>query len=235
MKLSRRQTRRAGPYPKSGVESVGPRRPVVRSRRIFFSAPGKPSGGQNLSQVARYTEEKDGGRGNPRHGFIDEQRPLRSASHRWRIRRELRLAVTPTAPKFRVGACRGIRDGLVNCPCRIHVSGGGCWAVYRGRENGGVAQRPGARGFCCAESARPQQSTPARGRWRKAHPQTLGRAARTSREGAVGIWPATVASVDSAEVTDVRRRMRGFSSGRGDEAGKAAPSVSQWVVARDSR
>jgi hypothetical protein len=36
MKLSRRRTRRVGPYPKSGVESVGPRRPANarRWRRI---------------------------------------------------------------------------------------------------------------------------------------------------------------------------------------------------------
>jgi hypothetical protein len=80
--------------------------------------------------------------GNPRHGFIDGWRPLRSASHRRIIRRELRLVVTPTATKFRVEARREIRGGLVDCPCRIHVSGGGCWAVYRGRENGGGGSTP---------------------------------------------------------------------------------------------
>jgi hypothetical protein len=76
------------------------------------------------------------GRGNPRHGFIDGPRPLRSASHRRRIRRELRLVVTPTVPKLRVGARHEIHDGLVNCSRRINVSSGGCWAVYRGREKG---------------------------------------------------------------------------------------------------
>ena len=50
---------------------------------------------------------------------------MRSASHRRIIRRELRLVVTPTATKFRVGARREIRGGLVDCPCQIHVSGGG--------------------------------------------------------------------------------------------------------------
>jgi hypothetical protein len=65
------------------------------------------------------------GRGNPHHGFIDGRRPLRSASHRRIIRRELSLVVTPTAPKFRVGARREIRDGLVTCSRRINVSGGG--------------------------------------------------------------------------------------------------------------
>jgi hypothetical protein len=40
------------------------------------------------------------GRGNPHHGFINGWRPLRGASHRWRIRCELRLVVILTTPKF---------------------------------------------------------------------------------------------------------------------------------------
>ena len=37
---------------------------------------------------------------------------------------------TQMAPKFRVGARREIRDGLVNCSRRVNVSGGGCWAAF---------------------------------------------------------------------------------------------------------
>jgi hypothetical protein len=36
---------------------------------------------------------------------------------------------TQMTPKFRVGARREIRDGLVNCSRRINVSDGVCWAA----------------------------------------------------------------------------------------------------------
>jgi hypothetical protein len=128
--------------------------------RRFFRRAHKLYGGNSYGCKVGLALMMEEGGGNPRHGFIDGWRPLRSASHRRIIRRELRLVVTPTTTKFRVGARREIRGGLVDCPCRIHVSGGGCWAVYRGRENGGggstsrcpadfVAQSP-----CNSSSAR---------------------------------------------------------------------------------
>jgi hypothetical protein len=49
---------------------------------------------------------------------------------------------TQMAPKFRVGARREIRDGLVNCSRRINVSGGVCWAAYRGRVCSGPTRSP---------------------------------------------------------------------------------------------
>jgi hypothetical protein len=127
----------------------GPSGAVTRSKTLAR----RPNRGERIppwfglprphSHMSRGTQRrKMRGRGNPRHGFIDGRRPLRSASHCLKIRRELRLVVTPTAPKFRVGARREIRDGLVYCSRQINVSGGGCWAVYRGRACSGQARSP---------------------------------------------------------------------------------------------